>query len=78
MDLDSLITFLGWATLTYSWLHINFTFAAAIGQAIKKHNIAMSQRGYRVGYENGKEDSLAMQEKENDDDEESDDDESET
>ena len=38
MNLDSLITFLGWATLTYSWLHINFTFAAAIGQAIGNHN----------------------------------------
>ena len=38
MNLDSLITFLGWATLTYSWLHINFTFAAAIRQAIENHN----------------------------------------
>ena len=38
MNLDSLITFLGWATLTYSWLHINFTFASAISQAIENHN----------------------------------------
>ena len=38
MDLDSLITFLGWAALTYSWLHINFIFASAIGQAIENHN----------------------------------------
>ena len=42
MNLDSLITFLGWATLTYSLLHINFTFsaaaAAAINQAIENHN----------------------------------------
>ena len=37
-NLDSLITFLGWATLTYSWLHINFTFAAAIAEAIDRHN----------------------------------------
>ena len=43
MDLDSLITFLGWATLTYSWLHINFVFAAAIGQAIENHNDAIRQ-----------------------------------
>ena len=43
MNLDSLITFLGWATLTYSWLHINFTFAAAIGQAIENHNDAIRQ-----------------------------------
>ena len=37
-NLDSLITFLGWAALTYSWLNINFTFASAIRQAIKDHN----------------------------------------
>ena len=43
MNLDSLITFLGWATLTYSWLRINFTFAAAIGQAIENHNDAIRQ-----------------------------------
>ena len=43
MNLDSLITFLGWATLTYSWLHINFTFAAAIGQAIENHNDAIRE-----------------------------------
>ena len=41
MNLDSFITFLGWATLTYSWLHINFTFADAIIQAIKNHNNAI-------------------------------------
>ena len=38
MNLDSLITFLGWATLTYSWLHINFTLADVIVQAIENHN----------------------------------------
>ena len=43
MDLDSLITFLGWAALTYSWLYINFTFAAAIAQAIENHNDAIRQ-----------------------------------
>ena len=43
MNLDSLITFLGWATLTYSWLHINFTFASAISQAIEKHNDAIRE-----------------------------------
>ena len=37
-NLDSLITFLGWAALTYSWLNINFTFASAIRQAIEDHN----------------------------------------
>ena len=37
-NLDSLITFFGWAALTYSWLHINFTFASAIRQAIEDHN----------------------------------------
>ena len=31
MGLDSLINFLGWAALIYSWLYINLTFAAAIG-----------------------------------------------
>ena len=43
MNLDSLITFIGWATLTYSWLHINFTFAAAICQAIENHNAIREQ-----------------------------------
>ena len=47
MGLDSLITFLGWATLTYSWLHINFTFAAAIGQAIENHNDAIRQEAFQ-------------------------------
>ena len=41
MNLDSLITFLGWATLTYSWLYINFTFADVIVQAIENHNDAI-------------------------------------
>ena len=43
MGLDSLITFFGWAALTYSWLHNNLTFAAAIGQAIENHNDAIRQ-----------------------------------
>ena len=43
MNLDSSITFLGWATLTYSWLHINFTFASAISQAIENHNDAIRE-----------------------------------
>ena len=47
MDLDSLITFLGWATLTYSWLHINFTFAAAIGRAIENHNDTIRQEAFQ-------------------------------
>ena len=34
MDLETLISFLGWATLTYSWLHVNLTFFGAIGQTI--------------------------------------------
>ena len=36
-NLDSLINFLGWAALTYYWLHINITFASAIRQAIEDH-----------------------------------------
>ena len=47
MNLDSLITFLGWAALTYSWLHINFTFAAAIGQAIENHNDAIREEFFQ-------------------------------
>ena len=47
MNLDSLITFLGWATLTYSWLHINFTFASAIGQAIENHNVAIREEFFQ-------------------------------
>ena len=47
MNLDSLITFLGWATLTYSWLHINFTFASAIGQAIENHNGAIREEFFQ-------------------------------
>ena len=38
-----LITFLGWAALTYSWLHINLTFAGATCQAIENHNDAIRQ-----------------------------------
>ena len=41
--LDSLIRCLGWAALTYSWLRINFTFSAAIIQAIENHNDAIRQ-----------------------------------
>ena len=47
MNLDSLITFLGWVTLTYSWLHINFTFASAIGQAIENHNDAIREEFFQ-------------------------------
>ena len=43
MDLDTLISFLGSATLTYSWLHVNLAFAAAICQAIENHNDAIRQ-----------------------------------
>ena len=43
MDLDALISFLGWAALTYSWLNINLTFFRAIGQAITNHNDAIRQ-----------------------------------
>ena len=42
-NLDSLITFLGWAALTYSWFNINFTFASAIRQAIEDHNDAIRE-----------------------------------
>ena len=43
MGLDTMISFLGWAALTYSWLHINLTFAGAICQAIENHNDAIRQ-----------------------------------
>ena len=46
-NLDSLITFLGWAALTYSWLNINFTFASAIRQAIEDHNGELEGGGRR-------------------------------
>ena len=47
MNLDSLITFLGWATLTYSWLHINFAFADAIVQAIENHDDAIREEFFQ-------------------------------
>ena len=40
---DTLISFLGWATLTYALLHINTAFAAAIVVAIENHNDAIRQ-----------------------------------
>ena len=43
MGLDTMISFLGWATLTYSWLNVNLAFAAAICQAIDNHNVAIRQ-----------------------------------
>ena len=50
-NLDSLINFLGWAALTYYWLHINITFASAIRQAIEDHNDDMRDKGYVDGYD---------------------------
>ena len=66
-NLSPLINFLGWAALTYCWLYANATFVDAIKQAIKKHNSAIHQRGYSVGYEDGKA-FLERQQKESDDD----------
>ena len=43
MNLDALISFLGWAALTYSWLHVNLTFFGAIGQAITNHDNSIRQ-----------------------------------
>ena len=43
MDLEALISFFGWAALTYSWLNINLTFFRAINQAITNHNDAIQQ-----------------------------------
>ena len=43
MGLDTLFNFLGWAALTYSWLHINLRFSSAISQAIQNHNAAIIQ-----------------------------------
>ena len=37
------INFLRWVTLTYSWLHVNVAFAAAILEAIENHNDAIRQ-----------------------------------
>ena len=48
MDLDFVITFFGWAALTYSWVNINVTFAEAIYQAIQKHNNAIRQEFLQV------------------------------
>ena len=36
MNFDSFITFLGWAALTYSLIHVNFFFADVAGQAINQ------------------------------------------
>ena len=44
MTLDTFFNFLGWATLTYSWLHINLRFYSAISQAIQNHNDAIRQK----------------------------------
>ena len=60
MNVDSLITFCGWAALTYFWLHTNFVFFEAIGETIQKHNNkirekeqwkqeAIKQKAYREG-----------------------------
>ena len=37
------INFLGWVTLTYSWLHVNLAFAAAIIEALENHDDAIRQ-----------------------------------
>ena len=42
-DYDGLISFFGWAYLTYAWLQVNLIFASAICQAIQKHNDAIRQ-----------------------------------
>ena len=44
MGLGTFFNFLGWATLTYSWLHINLTFASAISQALQNHNDEIRQK----------------------------------
>ena len=48
MNLDSFITFVGWAALTYSWIHVNFIFADVVGQAInqarKNYNNAIREK----------------------------------
>ena len=45
--LDVLISFLGWATLTYSWLHVNMAFAAAILAAIENHSDSIRRETLR-------------------------------
>ena len=44
MGLGTFFNFLCWATLTYSWLHVNLTFASAISQAIQNHNDEIRQK----------------------------------
>ena len=51
MKLDSFITCLGWAALTYSWIHVNFIFANVVGeainQAIENHNDAIREEFFQ-------------------------------
>ena len=44
MNPTTLINFLGWAALTYYWLHAKFHFADAIYQAIQDQNDAIRQQ----------------------------------
>ena len=44
MNFDHFITCLGWVALTYSVIHINFTFAAAIGHEIQNYNNAIREK----------------------------------
>ena len=51
--LDEMISFLGWASLTYLWLHTNFIFVDATFQAIKNHNTSIRDQVYSEAYNKG-------------------------
>ena len=38
MNTNTVLRFLGWASLTYMWLQANYTFFNAITDAIHQHN----------------------------------------
>ena len=64
-DLDSLISFCGWACLTFTWLKVNMAFFGAIDQAIQRHKDeirekerrckqALREKAYNEGFANGR------------------------
>ena len=46
-DLDALISFCGWAGLTFVWANVNMTFVTAIGKAIQKLNDEIREKEQR-------------------------------
>ena len=84
MNLDSLISFCGWAGLTFVWFNVNMTFVTAIEKAILQHNRAIrrqaldfceqnchssiKQKAYREGFDSCY--SIYARKKESEDEEE--------